>query len=321
VAGWVAAYLPARIEGAMITYFILLGGLLALFLGGDWLVKGASGIALRLGIAPMIVGLTVVGFGTSTPELLVSLNAALGGQPGIAIGNVIGSNIANMLLILGVAALIGPMVLRFADVRKDLLWMTGAALILPYIFWSGDVGLTEGLVLVGALAVYLYTSLRGARDEVEEIDAASSLWAGIGLTIVGLLAVMAGAHYLVESASIIARKYGVSEAMIGLSIVAIGTSLPELATTVMAAVRGQRDIALGNIVGSNIFNILAILGITALVVPIPVDPRFLAVDTPFVIAVTLAVLALVYFVGRLNRAMGAVMLVIYIAYIALTANL
>jgi cation:H+ antiporter len=305
----------------MITYLILIGGLLGLFLGGDWLVKGASGLALRFGVAPMIVGLTVVGFGTSTPELLVSLNAALGGQPGIAIGNVIGSNIANILLVLGTAAVIGPIVLRFADVRKDLFWMTGAVLILPFVFWSGEVGLLEGLVLVGALAVYLFLSLKGSRNELEDMEVPTSLWLNIGLTLLGLAAVLVGAHYLVQSASIIARQFDVSEAMIGLSIVAIGTSLPELATTVMAAIRGQRDIALGNIVGSNIFNILAILGITAIVTPIPVDARFLNVDTPVVIGITLLLLMLVFFVGRMSRLVGAGMLVAYAAYIGLTAGL
>lgn len=305
----------------MLTYLILTGGLLALFLGGDWLVKGASGLALRFGVAPMIVGAVVVGFGTSTPELLVSLQAALGGQPGIAIGNVVGSNIANILLVLGMAAIIGPLVLTFAEFRKDLLWMAGAVLILPYAFWSGEVSLVEGLVLMGALAVYLVISLKGSRGEVEDIDAPANLWASIGLTLLGLGAVIVGAHYLVQSASIIARAFGISEAMIGLSIVAIGTSLPELATTVMAAIRGERDIALGNIVGSNIFNILAILGITAVVTPIPVDARFLSVDTPVVIGVTLALLALVYFVGRMNRLVGGGMLVAYVAYIALTAGL
>ena len=306
----------------MITYLILAGGLLALFLGGDWLVKGASGIALRFGISPMIIGLTIVGFGTSTPELLVSLNAALGGQPGIAIGNVVGSNIANILLVLGVAAVIGPISMRMADVGKDIYWMTAAALALPVIFWSGEVGLIEGLALVAALLVFLFFSFKGSRDGTDEpIEAPKSIWIGIGLTLLGLVTVMAGAHYLVQSATIVARQFGVSEAMIGLSIVAIGTSLPELATTVMAAIRGERDIALGNIVGSNIFNILAILGITAIVVPIPVDPRFLMVDTPVVIGITLLVLALVFFVGRMNRIIGAGMLLAYVAYIALTAGL
>jgi cation:H+ antiporter len=315
------SYLRGNSGDIMITYLILVGGLLGLFLGGDWLVKGASGLALRFGVAPMIVGLTVVGFGTSTPELLVSLNAALGGQPGIAIGNVIGSNIANILLVLGTAALIGPLILKFEDVKKDLFWMVGAVLILPYVFWSGEVGLVEGLVLVAALVVYLFISLKGSRNELEDMEIVTSLWLNIGLVLLGLAAVLAGAHYLVQSASIIAREFGVSEALIGLSIVAIGTSLPELATTVMAAIRGERDIALGNIVGSNIFNILAILGITAVVIPIPVDARFLNVDTPVVIGITLLLLALVYFVGRMNRFVGAGMLVSYVAYIALTAGL
>lgn len=306
----------------MLTYLMLALGFVGLFLGGDWLVKGASGIALRFGVAPMIVGLTIVGFGTSTPELLVSLTAAFGGQAGIAIGNVVGSNIANLLLILGIAAVIAPISVAFDSIRRDLLWMTAAVLILPVLFWSGTVGLIEGLLMVTGLVVYLAISLRGANSTPDDdLPAGDSLLKSGVFVGLGLLAVVLGAHFLVESATIIARDFGVSEAMIGLSIVAIGTSLPELATTVMAVIRGQRDIAVGNVIGSNIFNVLGILGITALLTPIPLAPRFLSVDTPILIAVTVAVVALIWARGSIGRLAGAAMLAGYALYIGGTVNL
>lgn len=303
------------------TYLILVFGLVGLFVGGDWLVKGASGIALRFGVAPMVIGLTVVGFGTSTPELLVSLNAALGGQPGIAIGNVIGSNIANILLILGLAAIIAPLSIPFSQIRQDLFWMAGAALILPVLFWSGSVGLPEGIVMLAALAAYLVISLRGAGQQDDDLPIGLNLPRSLGFALIGLVAVMVGAHYLVQSATQIARTFGISEAMIGLSIVAVGTSLPELATTLVAVMRGQRDIAIGNVIGSNIFNILGILGITAIVTPIPLDPRFLRIDTPLVIAVTLCLLLVLWLKGGLNRTTGAIMLLAYGAYMVTTAGI
>lgn len=305
----------------MVTYLILGLGFLGLFLGGDWLVKGASGIAARFGVAPMIIGLTIVGFGTSTPELLVSVTAALGGQPGIAVGNVVGSNIANILLILGLAAIIAPVAVAFTDVRRDLFWMIGATIVLPVLFWSGAVGVIEGAVLVTALGTYLFVSLRNATQAPADISQNSSL-ARSGLSLLaGLVAVVLGAHFLVQSATIIARDFGVSEAMIGLSIVAIGTSLPELATTVMAVIRGQRDIAVGNVIGSNIFNILGILGITALITPIPLAPRFFAIDTPILIAITLGVVLVIWKLGKINRTTGILMLAGYAAYIVGTAKL
>lgn len=305
----------------MVTYLILFGGLLGLFLGGDWLVRGASGIALRFGVSPMVIGLTIVGFGTSTPELLVSLNAALGGQPGIAIGNVVGSNIANLLLILGLAAVLAPIAVPFANVRRDLFWMAGAALALPLLFWSGSVGLVEGAVMMTALVAYLVISFKDAGQPDEDLPTGTSLPLSLGFALIGLIAVMAGAHYLVQSATIIARDFGISEAMIGLSIVAIGTSLPELATTVMAVLRGQRDIAVGNVIGSNIFNVLGILGITSMVTPIPLDARFLQVDTPVLIAVTLAVVLLLWLRGGMGRIAGGVMLLTYATYMVATSGL
>ncbi|MFQ1700692.1 calcium/sodium antiporter [Loktanella agnita] len=299
----------------MTTYLILLAGLAALFLGGDWLVKGASTLALRFGITPMVVGLTIVGFGTSAPELMVSLNAALGGRAEIAIGNVIGSNIANILLILGLAALITPITVQFAQIKGDLLWMTLATLALPLLFWSGMIGATKGVIMLLALAAYLLVSLRKPNEASDSTRTPAPLWQGLLLTALGLGAVLIGAHYLVESASMIARKWGVSEAIIGLSIVAVGTSLPELATTLMAAVRGARDIALGNVIGSNIFNILCILGVTAVVQPIAVDPRFLIIDTPTLIGATLALTLILWWKSALNRRTGTVMLALYALYI------
>lgn len=302
------------------TYLILTLGLLGLFVGGDLLVRGASGAALRLGLSPMVIGLTIVGFGTSTPELLVSLNAALGGQPGIAIGNVIGSNIANSLLILGLAAVLATVTAAFATIRRDLMWMLGATLALPLVFWSGQVGLVEGLALVAALLVFLVVNLRSTQKADAAVPQGPSLRISLAFAAGGLVAVMAGAHYLVQSATIIARDFGVSEAMIGLSIVAVGTSLPELATTVVAILRGQRDIALGNVIGSNIFNILGILGLTALITPIPLDSRFLQIDTPFLVALTLAIIAVLFLAERLGRMAGLVMLGAYAAYLAMTAG-
>mgnify|MGYP000542491439 CR=1 FL=1 len=306
----------------MLTYIMLAGGLIGLFLGGDWLVRGASQIALRFAVPPLVVGLTVVGFGTSTPELLVSLQAAFNGAAGIAIGNVIGSNIANILLILGVAALIAPPFARFQTMKRDLLWMLGAALAIPVIIASGYVGRLEGATLLLGLIVYLGLSLRALRTAPQEATPTDiKLAPAFGFTLAGLAAVMIGAHYLVESATLIARQLGVSEAMIGLSIVAIGTSLPELATTVAAAIKGQREIALGNVIGSNIFNILAILGITGLVVPIPVDARFLHFDAPVMIGATLLTVGLIYARGTVSRVVGAGMLAGYVGYIAIGASL
>lgn len=306
----------------MLTYIMLAGGLLGLFLGGDWLVRGASQIAARFNVPPLIIGLTIVGFGTSTPELLVSLQAAFDGLPGISIGNVVGSNTANILLILGVAGIIAPPIADFMNMRRDLFWMLGAALVMPVIIASGYVGRIEGAALITGLIIYLGLSFRAMRnDPTEALPSDVNLLHAAGFTIAGLIAVMVGAKYLVESATIIARHLGVSEAMIGLSIVAIGTSLPELATTVAAAIKGEREIALGNIIGSNIFNILAILGLTGLIIPIPVDTRFMSFDVPVMIFATLLILGLIYVRGEISRIAGGLMILAYIGYIAIGASL
>ncbi|MFN3642347.1 MAG: calcium/sodium antiporter [Gemmobacter sp.] len=295
-------------------FFVL--GLLGLFFGGDWLVKGASGIARAFRVPPLVIGLTIVGFGTSTPELLVSVQAALGGVPGIAIGNVVGSNTANLLLILGVSAAFGGIAARWAALREDMLWMLVASAALVPVFWDGTVTRIEGMLLVAGIAAFLLRALQRVGSAPEDGLPTLPLWKSAGLTVVGLVVLMVGARLLVDSATEIARWLGVSEAVIGLTIVAVGTSLPELATSLAAALKGQRDIALGNVIGSNIFNVFAILGITAVVTPIPVEGRFIAFDVPVMLAISVMVVVLVARAGSIPRVAGFGFLALYAAYIA-----
>jgi cation:H+ antiporter len=298
--------------------FYLLGGLIALFFGGEALVRGSVGIARRMAIPPLLIGLTVVGFGTSTPELLVSLDAAWRGVPDIALGNVVGSNIANILLIIGLSALIWPIKVMGATLRRDTAVMMTAALVLVPVFALGQMGRLSGVILVTGLAAYLVWAYRQPGEAIPEEAGmpapASSLVSALWV-IGGLIALMAGARFLVDGAVAIARGYGVSEAFIGLTIVAVGTSLPELATALVAAFRRQSEIAIGNIVGSNIFNVLGILGVTALVAPIPVASRFLAFDLPVMIAVSLVLTGLLLTRPSIGRGIGVVMLACYLAYV------
>jgi len=301
------------------TYLLFALGLAGLFFGGNWLVQGASALALRFRVPPLVIGLTVVGFGTSTPELLVSVQAALAGAAGIAIGNIVGSNIANILLILGVSALIGPIAANLGALRRDIGWMLGASLATIPVFWGGMVGRWEGVALTAGILLYIAICLRQAGSEDAPEVAPAPLWKSALTVAAGLITLLVGARLLIDSATEIARTYGVTEAVIGLTIVAIGTSLPELATSVVAAFRGQRDIALGNVIGSNIFNILAILGITALITPIPVEPRFLAVDVPLMLAISALLVAMIWWRGGMGRPAGALFLAAYAAYIAAMA--
>ena len=303
------------------TYLLLLLGLTGLFLGGDWLVRGASGLARVWGLSPMVIGAVIVGFGTSTPELLVSLNAGLGGQPEIALGNVIGSNIANLLLILGVAALIAPVLAPRAALKRDFLWVAAATLLLWPLLLGGLLGRIEGAILAAGLGLYIWQSLRQPSPEAMEEAQPKPLWWLLLLTALGLGAIILGAQFLVDSATVLARQFGVSEAMIGLTIVAVGTSLPELATTVVAALRGEREIALGNVLGSNIFNTLGILGLTAMITPLPVAARFPTLDMTTLALVTGGVIAFVWARQSLGRLAGAVLLAAYAGYIWIGAGL
>ncbi|MEZ5731273.1 MAG: calcium/sodium antiporter [Paracoccaceae bacterium] len=304
------------------TYVFFGLGLIGLFVGGELLVRGAVGVAKRFHVPPLVIGLTIVGFGTSTPELLVSLQAAFGGTPSIAIGNVIGSNIANILLILGVSAAIYPVTMRLSELRQDVAAMIAASLAFWLIILDGGVSRLEGVLLFAALLVYLVLSLRGRAGAAPpaEKEENAPLWLSLVKTAAGLVILMAGARLLVDSASEIARAYGVSEAVIGLTIIAVGTSLPELATSVIAALRKQPEISLGNIVGSNIFNILCILGLTAMVVPVPVEPRFAAIDIWVMIAAAFAFFLLAALAGRAGRPVGVALLLAYCGYVAYLAQ-
>jgi cation:H+ antiporter len=305
-----------------VDYLSIMAGLVGLFLGGEALVRGSVNIAHKMSISPFVIGLTVVGFGTSTPELLVSVQAALKGVPDIAIGNIVGSNIANVLLIVGVTALVWPIHVAGSTLRRDTTIMILSALALVPLFAMGEIGRVAGLTLVAGLIAYLVWTFLKPRQEAsdDEAEAAATpivhalLWVALGL-----VALLFGARFLVDGAVSVAQDFGVSEAFIGLTIVAIGTSLPELATSLIAAFRHQSDIAIGNIVGSNIFNVLGILGVTSIVAPIPVAPRFLTFDLPIMIVVSIVLTGLLLLHQKIGRRTGAVMLLAYCAYL-LTAH-
>lgn len=299
-------------------YLFLLGGIVGLFLGGEALVRGSVDIARRLSIPPLLIGLTVVGFGTSTPELLVSVDAAMRGVPDIALGNVVGSNIANILLIVGLSAIVWPIRILGDTLRRDTAVMMAAAMALVPIFAMGVMGRPAGAILVAALAGYLiwaYVSSGNAPEEEDGAKPPATVLVSLLWVVGGLAALMLGARFLVDGAVSIARDFGVSEAFIGLTIVAVGTSLPELATSLIAAFRRQSEIAIGNIVGSNIFNILGILGITAVITPIPVSSRFLSFDLPIMIGVSALLTFLLVMRPSIGRLMGVVMLAGYVAYV------
>ena len=300
------------------TYLLFALGLVALFFGGEYLVRGATAVAKHFRLSPMVIGLTIVGFGTSAPELLVSIQAAMAGQPAIAIGNVLGSNIANILLILGVSAVIAPLIIPVRKLWRDLGFMLAATAAIWIMLLDGTVTRVEGLFLIAGLIVFLATAFLTGKVEVDEADLGDiPQWKAWAMTFGGLVILVIGARLLVDSSTQLARAFGISEAVIGLTIVAIGTSLPELATSVIAAFRKQTEIAVGNVVGSNIFNIFSILGITALITPIPADPRFAAVDMPWVAGTAIGLTVLAFVLGGLPRIAGAVLLAAYAGYVAL----
>lgn len=304
----------------MIDAILIVGGLVGLLLGGEALVRGAVSLAQKLGLSPLVISLTVLGFGTSMPELLVSLRATLSGSPDIALGNVTGSNTANILLILGLCIAIAPIQKYDQSVRRDMAIATFAALVLFAFVQFETLGRMAGIILFCGLIAFLaasYLMNKGA-DAVDE-DAPhplsgpmTALWLGGGFILL-----FGGAEALVRGSVAIARDFGISEAIIGLTIVAVGTSLPELATSMVAALRKKGDLALGNIVGSNIFNILGILGITAIIAPIGVGRNFPQFDVPVMIGASLALLALLVLKLPLGRVAGLGFLAAYAAYLAM----
>ncbi|QBX34351.1 calcium/sodium antiporter [Paracoccus liaowanqingii] len=300
------------------TYLLFVLGLVALFFGGELLVRGATAVARHFRLSPMLIGLTIVGFGTSAPEMLVSVQAALAGQPAIAIGNVLGSNIANILLILGISSVIAPLVIPVKKLWRDLGFMLLATAVIWIMLLDGTVTRLDGVLLIAGLVVFLVTAF--LTSKVEDVEVAQGdvvQWKAWAMTLGGLIVLVVGARLLVNSSTELARAFGISEAVIGLTIVAVGTSLPELATSLIAAIRKQTEIAVGNIVGSNIFNIFAILGVTALIDPIPADPRFASVDMVWVSASALGLSILAFALGGLPRIAGVALLLAYGGYVVL----
>ncbi|MDT0577005.1 calcium/sodium antiporter [Croceicoccus sp. F390] len=313
------------------TIFMIVAGLVLLAIGGDVLVRGAVGVATRLGVSPLLAGLTIVGFGTSMPELVTSLFAAFDNAPGISVGNVVGSNTANILLILGVSALIMPLVIDRNAFRRDglalvLATLAGLAAVLAG-FLSRPVGIALVALLIGYI-VWAYRSERAAPDaeaamheHVTEDTGGSGLglWSAVGLSLAGIAGTVIGARLLVDGAIVIARDMGVTESVIGLTVVAIGTSLPELVACVAAALRRHTDVVLGNVIGSNIYNVLGILGITAIVHPIAVPAEIAAFDI-WVFVAAAAVLMLFARTGwTIKRWEGAAFLALYAGYMAYLA--
>lgn len=305
----------------------IVAGLLLLLLGGELFVRGAVGIARQLGVSPLLIGLTLVGFGTSTPELVTSLQAALSGSPGVATGNVIGSNIANILLILGLSALVRPVLVDGIALKRDGLVLALSAVLCLGVVMTGMLDRLSGLAfiagLIGFLGWAIWQERSGAAPQPAAVDEPTGkggwpldvLW-----TVLGLGLTIGGATLLIDGAVSLATQFGVSETIIGLSIVAIGTSLPELVTSLVAAVRGQSDVAFGNIVGSNIYNILGILGVTALVKPIPVPREIMSVDIWVMLAATALLLIMARTGLRVTRTEGAILLAGYGGYTAWLAS-
>ena len=301
-------------------------GFVLLFGGGEGLVRGAVSVARRFGLSPLLIGLTIVAAGTSAPELLVSVSAAIKGNADIALGNVVGSNIFNVLGVLGISALIAPIIVKPAEVKRDTLIMVVAMLALAVAAQFGVIGWPVGLVLIAAVVgytVYSYrTELREKpapsaelhEHEGEELEGPSSLWLGLLYIALGLGALVIGSQLLVDGATQIARTFGVPEAVIGLTLVAIGTSLPELATSIAAAFRGHSDVAVGNVVGSNIFNALFIIGTTAVVRPINVAANMARLDVWIMVAVALVLVPLLIGRGHIGRLAGAALTAAYAAY-------
>jgi len=312
-------------------YILAFGGLALLLASGDLMVRGAISLAANLGISPLLMGLIIVGFGTSAPELMIGAEAALTGSPGLALGNVVGSNIANVLLVLGAPALIAPVACDRQGVMRHILVMLGVSLIFAGLAFGGVFGLQQGLLLLALLAGFIWYSIRDHRLEIPPVldmlktDVALG---GIGgrtrsnlfsaaMVLGGLAGLILGARLLIDGAVAIARLLDVGEDVIGLSMVAIGTSLPELATTLAAAYRRHADVALGNVVGSNIFNLLAVMGVTATIAPAPVPQRFLVLDLPVMLAAAMILLAFAITRRPIDRGAGSAFLLGYAIYMIL----
>lgn len=311
-----------------LTLVLFVGGLILAIVGAESLVRGASRLAAAVGVSPLVIGLTVVAFGTSAPELAVSVQSSLLGLSSVALGNVVGSNIFNVLLILGLSALVAPLTVAQQLVQLDVPLMIGVSLIAYLFALDGNVGRLEGLLLFGGIIAYTIFLIIESRRESREVEeeyakefgepprGLGQIVVNLVLVVVGLAMLVVGSRWLIDGAVAIARALGVSEVVIALTLIAGGTSLPEVATSVVASLRGERDIAVGNIVGSNIFNLLSVLGATATVAPngVEVTPRLLNFDFPIMLAVAFACLPIFFTGNSVSRWEGGLFLAYYVAY-------
>jgi cation:H+ antiporter len=314
----------------VLNVLFLVAGVALLTAGGEALIRGALSAARRMGISPLLSGLLIVGFGTSMPEMTVSVLAALDDRPDIAVGNVVGSNIGNLLLILGTCAVITPIAVHFMVLRRDAVAVIGASVLCIVLALDGVLSRVDALILLLMLTAFLVWAYRGERTgeapsaELREAEsetlAAVPPSAGLAAASVaaGLVLLIAGSQVLLKGAVGIAQSLGVSEVVIGLTLVAVGTSLPELSVSVIAAVRRQADVAVGNVLGSNLFNLLGILGVSAMLQPLEVNARVLQVDGWVMLATAVALFAFLYTGSRLSRTEGGVLLASYVVYLALT---
>ena len=318
----------------------IVSGITLLTFGGDLVVRGSVTLAIKLGISKVLVGMIIVGFGTSAPELLVSISATLSGSPDIAVGNVVGSNIANFLLILGLALLITPVFCKDPVIKRDALAVIGAGGILMFFARDGQIIAMEGGIMLAILLTYLGASIMASwqtpasitpastqdavqdqdgdstySHEADEFNSDRSVASCVMLCFVGIIMLVFGADLLVDGASAVARSFAISEAVIGLTLVAVGTSLPELAAMIAAALKRHDDIIVGNIIGSTLFNILSILGITALIAPLAVAQQIIVVDIPISVMITVMIGAGLVFLSRLPRFFGVIMLAAYVIYL------
>lgn len=304
---------------------LLILGLFVLIIGGDFLVRGASSIALRAHISPLVVGLTIVAFGTSAPELLISINAALNGSPDLAMGNVVGSNICNLALVLGVTVLIGPVKVNADSIKID--WPVAMISALLLFWWSrdGELGVSEGIFFIFFLGSYTFYIIRKSRKENKAIIAmeeemevpdgpSSSISRDLLYLAIGAAGLYFGSDWFVSGAKHLATFLGVSQRVIGITVLALGTSLPELVTAIVASFKRETDLALGNLMGSNIFNILSILGITSLIKSIDVNETILSVDMFWMLGITLIILPMMLIQRKLGKVEGIILLCIYVYY-------
>jgi cation:H+ antiporter len=304
-------------------FLYVLGGFVVLLVAGDVLVRGAVGLSLKLGIPALIVSLTIVAFGTSAPELLISIKAATEDAAGLALGNIVGSNIANVLLVLGLPALFFGISTQDDSSKQNYIYMILASVVFVAMGLMGQFTFLNGVLLLLMLVVILFqaykhashsrAALMAATDGVPQTDGV--WWKIILMLAIGVIGLPLGANLLVEGAVNIAQRAGIDDAVIGLTLVAIGTSLPELATTVMAAYRKEADVAIGNVIGSNIFNLLGVIGITSLITTLPVSLEFVSFDFWVMLASSLALFPFIWFKIDLNKFWGAIFLAVYTAYI------